>query len=166
MGSGTIGNPSVTTVFCFKAGIYTIGGILLAAIDWKTLRLPHALTFPMAVFGFLFSFVPGNGLSPWVSFLGFVVGVFPLGILAWRRQRTFGFGDAVFAGAIGAFSGVMGVGIALLFGGFLALIVFRIRKEKGILPFGPFLASGGLSGILLEFVFRNDGFIHYLYGIN
>lgn len=154
------------SVFWFKAGIFVLGGTLLATIDLKTFRLPHALTLPLAGTGFLFSFVPGNGLSPWSSFLGFVAGVVPLGILAWRRQRTFGFGDAVFTGAIGAFSGVPGVGIALLSGGFLARIVIGIRKETGIFPFGPFLASGGLAGILLESVFRNDGFFYYLYGIN
>ena len=133
----------------------------LSLIDLRNFRLPHRITLPMAGLGFLFSFVPGNGLSPRESFLGFAAGIVPLGILAWKRQKTFGFGDAVFAGAIGAFSGVMGLGIGLVSGGLMALAVIRVRKKGEILPFGPFLAAGGLSGFLLAFVFRNGSPHHF-----
>ena len=141
--------------------LYAFFATRLSLIDLRSFRLPHALTLPMAGLGFLFSFVPGNGLSPRESFLGFAAGSLPLGIVAWKRQKTFGFGDAVFVGAIGAFSGVMGVGIALVLGGVMALAVLRARRKKGVFPFGPFLAMGGLAGVFLTFVFRNNGVFHF-----
>lgn len=151
----------MTTLTGAKILLYALFATRLSLIDLKTFRLPHRLTLPMAGLGFLFSFVPGNGLSPWESFLGFAAGIGPLGMVAWKRQKTFGFGDAVFAGAIGAFSGIMGLGIALVGGGLMGLAFIRIRKKEGILPFGPFLATGGLAGILLTFIFRNDGPFHF-----
>jgi leader peptidase (prepilin peptidase)/N-methyltransferase len=151
----------VTSVFWFKAGIFAVFGTVLSAIDLKTLRLPHRMTLPLAGLGFLFSFVSGNGLTPLESFLGFTAGIVPLGILAWKRQKTFGFGDAVFAGATGAFFGLMGLGIALVSGGLMALAVVGVRKKEKIFPFGPFLAAGGLTGCLLSFVFRNRSLFHF-----
>ena len=151
----------MTSVFWVKAGIFALGGTLLAVIDLKTLRLPHALTLPLGVTGFLLSFVLGNGLTPWESFLGIVSGFLPLALLAWKRPATFGFGDAVFAGAIGAFSGVAGLGLALVLGGIGALISFRICKDRLLLPFGPFLTSGGLAGLFgNEGIHRVIQFIH------
>ena len=147
-------------IFGAKILLYALFATRLSLIDLRTFRLPHRLTLPMAGSGVLFSFVPGNGMSPWESLLGFVVGIVPLGILAHRRSASFGFGDAVFAGAIGAFSGVLGLGIALLGGGILALIVFRVRKERGLVAFGPWLAAGGLPGLVLPMLMRN-GFLVY-----
>ena len=133
---------------------YVAFSLALSLIDIRSFRLPHRMTLPMAGLGFLFSFVPGNGLSPRESLLGFLTGIVPLGILAWKRQKTFGFGDAVFAGAIGAFSGVLGLGIALVSGGVMALAVVRVRKIEGVIPLGPFLASGGLAGVFLIGMFK------------
>ena len=145
-----------------KVLLYTLFAARLSLIDLKTGLLPRRLTLPMAGLGILFSFVPGNGLSPQESLLGFVVGIVPLGIIAWN-QKMFGFGDAVFAGAIGAFWGVTGLGIALFSGGVgggMALFVLRRRKRKGGIPLGPFLARGGLAGMVLSFVFRNGGILY------
>ena len=150
----------MTSVFWVKAGIFALGGTLLAAIDLKTFRLPHALTLPLGVTGFLLSFVPGNGLTPGESFLGIVSGLLPLGLLAWKRPAAYGFGDAVFAGAIGSFAGAAGLGLALVLGRIGALVFFRIRKDRGLLPFGPFLASGGLAGLFVEESVRHVS--HYL----
>ncbi|MHB1287379.1 MAG: prepilin peptidase [Leptospirales bacterium] len=147
----------MTTLTGGKILLYALFATRLSLIDLRTFRLPHRLTLPMAGAGVLFSFVPGNGLSPRESLLGFIVGIVPLGMVAWKRQKTFGFGDAVFAGAIGAFAGVAGLGIALASGGLMALAVVRVRKKEGILPFGPFLAMGGLLGSLLPFIVRNVG---------
>jgi len=143
-----------------KILLYLFFAARLSLIDLQTFRLPHRLTLPMAGLGFLFSFVPGNGISPWESFLGFVAGSVPLGILAYRSAASFGFGDAVFAGAIGAFSGILGLGIALVVGGVAALIVFRIRKERGLVAFGPWLAIGGIPGFFLPIFIWNGLLVH------
>jgi leader peptidase (prepilin peptidase)/N-methyltransferase len=144
-------------IFGAKILLYLLFATRLSLIDLRTFRLPHRLTLPLAGVGFLFSFIPGNGLSPWGSFLGFGAGIVPLGILAWKRQKTFGFGDAVFAGAIGSFSGVAGLGIALVASGLMALAFIKLRSSHGIFPFGPFLAMGGLLGSLLPFIIQKVG---------
>ena len=143
-----------------KILLYLLFATRLSLIDLRTCRLPHRLTLSMAGLGLLFSFVPGTGLSPWESFLGFIAGIVPLGILSYRRSASFGFGDAVFAGAIGAFTGIPGLGIALVTGGLMALVVFRFRKARGLLPFGPWLAIGGLPGLLLPVIIRNGLPVH------
>lgn len=151
----------MTDILGIKLMLFATFGTILSVIDLRSFRLPHRLTLSMAGLGFMFSFVPGNGLSPWESFLGFTFGIVPLGILSWNRQKTFGFGDAVFSGAIGAFSGTIGLGIALLAGGLFALAFIRIRPRQGILPFGPFLAIGGLSGFFLISIFQLGGPLHF-----
>jgi leader peptidase (prepilin peptidase)/N-methyltransferase len=136
---------------------YVAFSLALSLIDIRSFRLPHRMTLPMAGLGFLFSFIPGNGISPWESFLGFVAGIVPLGILAWKKQETFGFGDAVFAGAIGTYVGVAGLGLALFAGGGLA-VIFGLGKDRGPMAFGPYLAFGGVcSLIVLAFVPRGFG---------
>jgi leader peptidase (prepilin peptidase)/N-methyltransferase len=151
-------------IFGAKILLYLFFAARLSLIDLRNFRLPHRLTLPMAGLGFLFSLVPGNGLSPWESLLGFIAGVVPLGILAYWWRNSFGFGDAMFAGAIGAFSGAVGVGIALVCGGLIALAVFKIRKEQGLVAFGPWLAIGGLAGILLTWFVRNGGAVLWQVG--
>ena len=145
----------MTSVFWFKAGIFALGGTILAAIDLKTLRLPHALTLSLAATGIFFSFLPGNGITPLRSVLGFLTGIFLLGFLSFRNG-SMGFGDAVFSGAIGTYVGVFGLGIALFCGSGLAVIVRRGSKEPGAI--GPYLAFGGLcSLIFLGFVGPGEG---------
>ena len=139
----------MASVFWIKVVIFGTAGFLLSFIDARTFRLPHVLTLPLAGTGLLLSFLPGNGLTPGEAFLGFASGLLPLGLLSWKRPATFGFGDAVFAGAIGAFAGPSGLGTALVVGGFSARVAFHLRKGEGFLPFGPFLAAGGMVGLLL-----------------
>jgi leader peptidase (prepilin peptidase)/N-methyltransferase len=150
----------MTSVFWIKVTVFITFGTILSIIDLRNFRLPHRLTLPMAGSGFLFSFVPGNGLSPWESFLGFTVGIVPLGILAYRRFASFGFGDAVFAGAIGAFSGVLGLGIALFLGGTIALIVSTLQENRGLVAFGPWLAASGIPGLFLSNIVQSGELFH------
>lgn len=147
----------MTPLFWIKLSIFAVGGTILSAVDLKTLRLPHALTLPLAGIGFLISFVPGNGLTPLRSGFGFLTGICLLGLLSWFRHESFGFGDAVFSGAIGTYVGVAGLGLALFAGGGLA-VIFGLGKDRGPMAFGPYLAFGGVcSLIVLAFVPRGFG---------
>ena len=146
----------MTAVFWIKVAVFAIGGTVLSAIDLSTFRLPHRLTLPLAATGILFSFFPGNGITPLRSVLGFLTGIVLLGFLSWFRNGSLGFGDAVFSGAIGTYVGVFGLGIALFFGSGLAVFVRRGRSGPG--AFGPYLAFGGLcSLIFLGFVGPGEG---------
>lgn len=150
----------MTSVFWIKVTVFITLGTILSIIDLRSFRLPHRMTIPMAGLGFLFSFVPGNGLSPWEAFLGFAVGILSLGILSWNLRDSLGFGDAVFAGAIGAFSGVLGLGIALFVGGTIALIVSAVQKKRGLVAFGPWLVAGAIPGLLLSNIVQIGEMFH------
>lgn len=138
----------MTSVLWMKVAVFAVGGTVLSLIDLKTFRLPHALTMPLAGTGFLFSFLPGNGITPIRSGVGFLAGVVLLGLLSWFRQGSFGFGDAVFSGAIGTYAGVAGLGIALFAGGGLG-VIFGLWKDRDPMAFGPYLAFGGVCSLIV-----------------
>jgi prepilin signal peptidase PulO-like enzyme (type II secretory pathway) len=67
-----------------------------------------------------------------------------------------GIGDLKLAFLIGLMTGFP-EGIIALFGGIMlgglyaiVLVVFRIRKVKDLIPYGPFLAAGTIAGLLAE----------------
>jgi leader peptidase (prepilin peptidase)/N-methyltransferase len=72
--------------------------------------------------------------------------------------RSMGFGDVKLSFTLGLFLGWLGWGYVFvgLFLGFLygavigvALIALRLRTRKDHVPFGPFLAAGTLTAILV-----------------
>ena len=54
----------MATVFWIKVVIFGTEGFLLSFVNVRTFRLPHVLTLPLAGSGFLFLFLPGNGITP------------------------------------------------------------------------------------------------------
>jgi leader peptidase (prepilin peptidase)/N-methyltransferase len=135
--------------------------IALAAIDTRHLVLPDGLTFPGMAAGV------GFALAGWLptatlaeSIAGLLGGAGALFLLAeaWyalRGEDGMGLGDAKMLGAIGAFLGWKGAAIAfvvaVVLGGAIgaALLLLRLRGPKARLPFGVFLAAGGLAALFL-----------------
>lgn len=132
--------------------------IALGAIDAEHMILPDRLTLPGIVLGI--------ALQPWldwgVGLGGAIVGaLLGGGILlalwgAWyliRREEGMGLGDVKMLALIGAFLGWKGVLVALFFGavaGAVTGLVLMRRQGLGMkakLPFGTFLALGGLLAL-------------------
>nr|WP_202467926.1 A24 family peptidase [Streptomyces sp. SID8378] len=136
--------------------------VLLAVVDRRVHRLPDVLTLPLAAAAVLLlggaALLPGHAGS-WTSGLlgGLALGGFYL-LLFLINPNGMGFGDVKLALALGVALGWYGWTVLFLggFAGFLfgaayglALVLLRRAGRRTGIPFGPFMAAGALSGVLL-----------------
>ncbi|MFF8034944.1 prepilin peptidase [Streptomyces sp. NPDC016626] len=137
-------------------------GVLLAVVDFRVQRLPDPLTLPFAGAALLLlglaALVPGHA-GEWTTAL---LGALALGagyfVLFLIHPNGMGFGDVKLALGAGAVLGWYGWPTVMLgtFAGFLsgalyggALVVARRAGRRTAIPFGPFLISGALVGLLI-----------------
>ncbi len=139
--------------------------LALTMIDYDHMILPDKLTWPGIALGILLQpFVGWTRLwpGPWGAVAGAVLGAaLGAGILLavwiawylWRHEEGMGLGDVKMLAAIGAFLGWKGVLVALFLGALsgavvgLTLMAFRGLDFKAKLPFGVFLALGGVIAL-------------------
>ncbi|MFD8825663.1 prepilin peptidase [Streptomyces sp. NPDC059605] len=137
-------------------------GVLLATIDRRVHRLPDPLTLPAAgavtVLLGIAALLPEHGGS-WLSGLlgGAALGGFYF-LLFLINPNGMGFGDVKLALSLGVALGWYGWAVLFAggFAGFLlgaaygfGLMVLRRAGRKTGIPFGPFMITGALLGILL-----------------
>ena len=145
---GFSGKALVGAVFCPAL-------VLLAAIDAKHRLLPNAIILPasLAVGLIVAASAPGSFLTHLAA--GAALGGFFF-IFGTIFAGSLGMGDAKLGFLIGLALGVQTFGAALLaFAGLLvaALYVLATRgtsARKDAIPFGPFLAFGGIVAFLLS----------------
>ena len=153
------------TFEAFAAALFGSLLLALAIIDIDHMILPDALTWPAIVLGILLQpLLPWARLwdGPWGAMAGAAAGaLLGAGVLlavwlAWyliRHEEGMGLGDVKMLAAIGAFLGWKGVLVALFFGALtgavvgLTLMAFGGFGAKSKLPFGAFLALGGLVAL-------------------
>jgi leader peptidase (prepilin peptidase)/N-methyltransferase len=126
----------------------------IALIDFDSQIIPNRLTLPAAVI----AIVLGTALDPGGEIERLIAGVaagLVLGLPALLHPKGMGMGDAKLVAVLGLY---LGAAVAPAF--FIALIVgmvggvaIMIRKgaqagRKTRVPFGPFLALGGVVGVL------------------
>jgi leader peptidase (prepilin peptidase)/N-methyltransferase len=128
--------------------------MVLFAIDLEHQVLPNAITLPLIVVGFVFSFFTEPG---WLSSLiGILVGGGVLWLIAEayyriRREEGLGMGDVKMLAMIGAFLGWQLTLLTLMMASLsgtvigLGLIVTKRGGLKYALPFGTFLALGAAA---------------------
>jgi leader peptidase (prepilin peptidase)/N-methyltransferase len=128
--------------------------IVLFEIDREHQLLPHAITLPGIVVGFLFSLFAEPGWEG--SLLGIAVGGGSLLAVGYtyywlRNEEGLGMGDFKMLAMIGAFLGWRLTLVTLMMASFVgsivgvALIVARRGGMKSALPFGTFLALGAAA---------------------
>ncbi|MFH8880477.1 prepilin peptidase [Streptomyces californicus] len=136
--------------------------VLLAVVDQRVHRLPDPLTLPLAATAVLLlggaALLPGAAGS-WTSGLlgGLALGGFYF-LLFLINPNGMGFGDVKLALALGVVLGWYGWAV-LFIGGFagflfgavygLGLVLLRGAGRKTGIPFGPFMITGTLAGLLL-----------------
>jgi leader peptidase (prepilin peptidase)/N-methyltransferase len=142
--------------------VLTAALVTLAAIDLETYLLPNRIVYPLTVAmlvllplglladGDLDAF--GRGL------LAGVVAFAVFFVLHLVSPRSMGFGDVKLSFTLGLALGCVGWGemILGLFLGFLygaviglVLIAARLRAKNQAVPFGPFLAAGAITALLV-----------------
>jgi leader peptidase (prepilin peptidase)/N-methyltransferase len=136
--------------------------VALSAIDLEHYILPNRIVYPLALAMIVLLTIASLGDDDLDALLrGLVAGVVAFAVffvLHVISPRSMGFGDVKLAFVLGLSLGWLGWGEVLLglFLGFLygalvgiVLIAAHIRDRSQALPFGPFLAAGALTAILV-----------------
>jgi leader peptidase (prepilin peptidase)/N-methyltransferase len=135
-------------------GIVLVTALIpIAIIDFETRIIPNKITAPAAVLAILIGVVLDTDFVVEQLIAGAAAGGFFL-LAAIAYPRGMGMGDVKLAGVLGLYLG-RGVGLAVLIGlvaGVVvgAIIIARVGAKQGRktqVPFGPFLALGGVIAI-------------------
>ncbi len=141
------------------AWIFTFALITLTFIDFDTQLLPDDITLPLLWLGLLFN-LSGGFTDLKSAVIGAIAGYLILWSIYWlfklvTGKEGMGYGDFKLLAAIGAWFGwqllpavillssVLGAGIGI------GLIVLAKRGREVPMPFGPFLAIGGIAALFL-----------------
>ena len=134
--------------------------VALSAIDWDTTLLPDSLTQPLTWAGLLAALLGWSGLPVATALTGAVVGYMALWSVYWlfklvTGKEGMGHGDFKLLAALGAWLGWQAILPIVLMASVLGACVGLGMKASGQLregryvPFGPFLAGGGLVLMLV-----------------
>lgn len=132
--------------------------VALAAIDWDTTLLPDNLTLPLLWAG-LVAALAGWTVPVSTALWGAVAGYLSLWSVYWlfklvTGKEGMGYGDFKLLAALGAWLGWSMILPILLGASVIGAMVGLVMKASGALregrfvPFGPFLAGGGLVVLL------------------
>jgi leader peptidase (prepilin peptidase)/N-methyltransferase len=151
------GAQPIVLLWCAMASVL----LALTLIDWDTTVLPDALTLPLTWAGLAaaaLGWLPGLSLEQ--SLGGAMLGYLSLWSVYWLFKLTtgkegMGFGDFKLLAALGAWLGWQAILPIVLMASVLGAVVGLVMKATGSLregrfvPFGPFLAGGGLVVMLV-----------------
>ena len=134
-----------------------VAGMALAVVDWRTRRLPDAVTLPS--YPVLLGLLAPSGSLPHAC-----LGMLALGavyaVLWLVRPDALGLGDVKLAGLIGLATGALGLQpwITAAAGGHLlgasyalGLLATRRATLRSEFPFGPFMLAAALAAVLLPY---------------
>jgi leader peptidase (prepilin peptidase) / N-methyltransferase len=150
----SFGAQPVTLLWCSVIALL----LAMALIDLDTTLLPDTLTLPLIGLGLLGSLAGWTGVALSDAVLGALVGYFSLWLLSTLYRLLRGVpgmaeGDFKMLAGLGALLGWKALpSIVLLSSAVgaavgLALIVFRRHGRDVPIPFGPYLAGGGLAAL-------------------
>ena len=134
--------------------------LYLAYIDWRTLRLPNAITLPLIFLGITFNLISDLRLATLSSALiGALLGYASLwalnaGYRLLKNRNGIGMGDAKLLAALGAWLGWGALPSVLLIAsatgivGGLVWLQLRGHQLQQAFPFGPFLVIAGIIELL------------------
>ena len=152
-----LGPKPATLMWCAVAAAL----LALSLIDWDTTVLPDALTLPLLWAGLVaaaLGWVPELTLMQ--SLAGAAAGYLSLWSVYWLFKLTtgkegMGYGDFKLLAALGAWLGWQAILPIVLMASLLGAVIGLVMKAAGALregrfvPFGPFLAGGGLVVMLV-----------------
>jgi len=154
-----LGAEPMTLLWCAVAAVL----LTLALIDWDTTLLPDALTQPLLWGGLIVAALGWNttagGLTLASALGGAVAGYLSLWSVYWlfklvTGKEGMGYGDFKLLAALGAWMGWQAVLPIVLASSVVGAVVGIGLKMTGglregrFMPFGPFLAGGGLMVML------------------
>lgn len=138
--------------------VFTWSLIALTFIDFDTQLLPDSITQPLIWLGLLFNL---NGFFTGIdaALVGAVAGYMTLWCVYWlfklvTKKEGMGYGDFKLLAAIGAWLGWQILPLVILLSSIvgavvgISLILFAGHGRQIPIPFGPYLAGGGLIALL------------------
>ena len=144
-------------VATFAALIFLWAMIALTFIDIDTQLLPDSITQPLLWFGLLYN-LHGGQTDVYSAVIGATAGYLTLWSVYWifkllTGKEGMGYGDFKLLAAIGAWLGWQLLPMVILFASVvgatagLILILTRKHTRNTTIPFGPYLAGGGLLAL-------------------
>ena len=136
--------------------------VTLTFIDFDTQLLPDDITLPLLWLGLIFNFNGGNGNVGFTDLKSAVFGAIFGYLILWSVYWLFklvtgkegmGYGDFKLLAAIGAWFGWQMLPAVILLSSVvgavigIGLIVFKGKGGGTAIPFGPFLALGGIAAL-------------------
>jgi leader peptidase (prepilin peptidase)/N-methyltransferase len=145
------------TYFALFAFIFIFALITLTFIDFDTQLLPDDITLPLLWLGLLFN-LNGGFTNLKSAVIGAMLGYLILWSVYWlfklvTGKEGMGYGDFKLLGAIGAWFGWQLLPAVILLSSVtgaligVGLILFRSADRSTAIPFGPFLALGGIAAL-------------------
>jgi leader peptidase (prepilin peptidase)/N-methyltransferase len=145
------------TLTALAAALFAFALIALACIDFDTQLLPDSITLPLLWLGLLFNFNHGFA-SLHAAVAGAMIGYLCLWSVYWlfklvTGKEGMGYGDFKLLAAIGAWFGWQLLPAVILLSSLLGsiigigLIVLARRGRHLPMPFGPYLALGGIAAL-------------------
>ncbi|HQQ69874.1 MAG TPA: A24 family peptidase [Alicycliphilus sp.] len=144
-----------TLAWCgFSAALVT-----LTLIDWDTTLLPDDITLPLLWAGLLAAVLRWTAVQPVDAVIGAAAGYLSLWAVYWgfklaTGKEGMGYGDFKLFAALGAWFGWQALVPIILMASVIGAIVgigmklASTLREGRYVPFGPFLAGGGLAAML------------------
>ena len=145
---------SYSSLFAF---ILVFALVALTFIDFDTQLLPDDITLPLLWLGLLFN-LNGGFTDIKSAVLGAMLGYLILWSVYWlfklvTGKEGMGYGDFKLLGAIGAWFGwqllpaviLLSSAVGAIIG--IAMIMFKGKSGSTAIPFGPFLALGGIAAL-------------------
>ncbi|HEY6512348.1 MAG TPA: prepilin peptidase [Burkholderiaceae bacterium] len=150
----TFGAHAGTLLWCTAVALL----IAMALIDFDTTLLPDSLTLPLIGLGLLGSTAGWTQVPLNDAVIGAMLGYFSLWLVSFLYQRLRGVqgmaeGDFKMLAGLGALLGwkllpavvLMSSAVGAAVG--ISLILFRGHRREVPIPFGPYLAGGGLAAL-------------------
>lgn len=145
------------TYITFFAWLFSLALITLTFIDFDTQLLPDDITLPLLWLGLLFNLI-GGFVDLKSAVLSAIAGYLILWSVYWlfkivTKKEGMGYGDFKLLAAIGAWFGWQLIPAVILLSSILgtvigvSLILFRGKTGGTAIPFGPFLALGGIAAL-------------------
>lgn len=148
------GAQPTTLLWCFAVTLLLAG----ALIDFDTTLLPDDLTLPLIGLGVIAAAAGWSGVSIAASAIGAVAGYGSLWLIGWLYKTLRGAvgmaeGDMKLLAGLGALLGwqllpsivLLSSAVGAVVG--ISLVLFKGHKREVPIPFGPYLAGGGLAAM-------------------